>query len=62
MFLSINLAFSPKEYAKKIVDRASSIDVSGVKQSISNVGSKIGVYLSDLQVILDTNINDLIFL
>lgn len=42
-------AFSPKEYAMKIVDKASQIDVGEVRKSISSAGSKIAVYLSDLQ-------------
>jgi hypothetical protein len=43
-------AFSPKEYAMKLVDKAQSIDVTEVRKSISSAGSKIAVYLSDLQV------------
>lgn len=44
-------AFSPKDYAMKLVDKAQSIDVTEMRKSISTAGSKIAVYLSDLQVI-----------
>lgn len=43
-------AFSPKDYAMKLVDKAQSIDVTEMRKSVSAAGSKIAVYLSDLQV------------
>lgn len=46
----MTIAFSPKEYAMKLVDKAQAIDVSEVRKSISSAGSKIAVYLTDLQV------------
>lgn len=45
-----HIEFSPKDYAMKLVDKASAIDVSEVRKSITVAGGKIATYLSDLQV------------
>ena len=44
-----NLTNSAKDLASKIAERASNIDIKGMKQSISSAGSRLSAYLQDLQ-------------
>jgi ADP-ribosylation factor GTPase-activating protein 2/3 len=44
-----NLSNSAKDFASKIAERASTIDVKGMKKSISSAGSRLSAYLQDLQ-------------
>lgn len=45
-----NLKNSAREFASRLAERASSIDMRGVKQSISSAGTRLSSYLQDLQV------------
>lgn len=44
-----NLTNSAKDFASKIAEKASTIDIKGVKKSISTAGSRLSAYLQDLQ-------------
>lgn len=44
-----NLSNSAKDLASRIAVRASSIDIQGMKKSISSAGSRLSAYLQDLQ-------------
>lgn len=44
-----NLTNSAKDLASKIAERASTIDIKGMKKSISSAGSRLSAYLQDLQ-------------
>lgn len=44
-----NLTNSAKDLATKIAERASTIDIKGMKKSISSAGSRLSAYLQDLQ-------------
>lgn len=44
-----NLTNSAKDLASKIAERASNIDIKGMKQSISSAGSRLSAYLQDFQ-------------
>lgn len=44
-----NLTNSAKDFASKIAEKASTIDIKGVKKSISSAGSRLSAYLQDLQ-------------
>lgn len=41
---------SARDFASKIAEKASTIDIKGMKQNISNVGTRLSSYLSELQV------------
>jgi len=41
---------SARDFANKIAEKASTIDIKGMKQNISKVGTRLSTYLSDLQV------------
>lgn len=44
-----NLTNSAKDLASKIAEKAASIDIKGMKKSISTAGSRLSAYLQDLQ-------------
>ena len=44
-----NLSNSAKDFASKIAEKASTIDIKGMKKSISSAGSRLSAYLQDLQ-------------
>ena len=44
-----NLSNSAKELASKFAERASAIDIKGMKKSISSAGSRLSAYLQDFQ-------------
>lgn len=44
-----NLSNSAKDLASKLAEKASTIDIKGMKKSISSAGSRLSAYLQDLQ-------------